>query len=150
MARRKKLSRKTSFGALRDLKDFQLSYKQRRKFSRPALTVFLNITEKWGLTKQEQAGFLGLKSLNKFKKLRENSRTLNSLELEIISIVLRIYKCLHILVPASADDWMKKPNNGPLFGGDSALDFILGKEKVKMARLMNLVDTLHYLKAKCV
>jgi hypothetical protein len=42
--------------------------------------------------------------------------------LERISYVLGIYKGLHILLPRTADDWVRKPNNASLFGGRSALD----------------------------
>ena len=33
-----------------------------------------------------------------------------------------IYKGLQILVPASADKWVRKPNRAQLFAGQSALD----------------------------
>jgi hypothetical protein len=40
-----------------------------------------------------------------------------------ISLVLGIYKALHILYPddALADRWVKFPNSNPLFGGEPAL-----------------------------
>lgn len=132
---------------LRDTRDFRLGYKQRRRFSRPGLRAFLKISEKWGLTGQEQMALLGMKSFVKFAEARRNERMLTSIELEIISIVLRIYKRLRILLPNDADKWMKKPND--YFGGDSALEFILGKEKVKMVKLENLILVYHYLESNC-
>ena len=47
--------------------------------------------------------------------------------LERISYLLGIYKSLQILLPntISADAWISKPNNTPLFGGQSALDRML-------------------------
>lgn len=41
--------------------------------------------------------------------------------LERISYILGIYKGLHILLPQSADEWVRKPNKAALFGGGSAL-----------------------------
>jgi len=40
-----------------------------------------------------------------------------------ISLVLGIYKCLHVLYPEPdlADRWVKLPNSNPLFGGKPAL-----------------------------
>ena len=42
--------------------------------------------------------------------------------LERISYVMGIYKGLHILLPRTADDWVRKPNKARTFGGASALD----------------------------
>ena len=42
--------------------------------------------------------------------------------LERISYILGIYKGLKILLPKSADEWIRKSNDAPLFGGLSALD----------------------------
>ena len=41
--------------------------------------------------------------------------------LERISYILGIYKGLHILLPKTADEWVRKPNMAALFGGGSAL-----------------------------
>lgn len=128
-------------------RNFQLSYKQRRRFSKPVMRAFLKVTERWGLTRKEQMALLGMKSFNKFAEARKNERLLTSIELEIISKVLRIYKCLHVLLPNDADKWMRKPNE--MFSGDSALDYVLGKEKVKMVSVERLVFVKNYLEAEC-
>jgi hypothetical protein len=45
--------------------------------------------------------------------------------LERISHTLAIYKALHTLLnEASADAWIQKPNQAPLFGGRPALDLM--------------------------
>ena len=48
-------------------------------------------------------------------------------KLERLSYIFGIYKALQILLPNnnSADEWIKKPNDGPLFNGDSALKRML-------------------------
>ena len=52
---------------------------------------------------------------------------LSSDTLERISHMLGIYRALHILLPSAqaADEWIRKPNRAPLFGGRSALDCLL-------------------------
>jgi hypothetical protein len=42
--------------------------------------------------------------------------------LERISYVLGIYEGLHILLPKTADQWVRKSNTAGIFGGRSALD----------------------------
>jgi hypothetical protein len=111
------------------------------------MRAFLKATERWGLARKEQMALLGMKSFNKFAEARKNERLLTSIELEIISKVLRIYMCLHVLLPSEADNWMRKPNE--MFNGDSALDYILGKEKVKMVNVERLVLVKNYLESLC-
>ncbi|HET8881082.1 MAG TPA: MbcA/ParS/Xre antitoxin family protein, partial [Solimonas sp.] len=47
--------------------------------------------------------------------------------MERISYVLGIYKALQILFPQAerADEWVRRPNDAPLFAGRSALDRML-------------------------
>jgi hypothetical protein len=47
--------------------------------------------------------------------------------LERLSNILGIYKSLAILLPdvKAADEWVRKPNAAPVFGGKSALDRML-------------------------
>jgi len=47
-------------------------------------------------------------------------------QLERISYILGIYKALKILLPDTADEWIKKPNKHHLFNGKSSLDIMLG------------------------
>ena len=44
--------------------------------------------------------------------------------LERLSYLLGIYKALQILLPDphAADEWVRKPNTAPPFGGSSALE----------------------------
>src|SRR4030095_14674854 len=67
------------------------------KMAQTGLKAFFKIAESWGLNPQQQKTILG------------------------------IFKALQILLPneKSSDDWVKKPNAAPLFGGRSALDRML-------------------------
>ena len=59
-----------------------------------------------------------------------------------ISLVLGIYKALHILYPepAFADRWMQMPNSNPLFGGRTPLAFVLDAGLDGLFQLRRLLD----------
>ena len=42
--------------------------------------------------------------------------------LERISYVMGIYKGLKMLLPRTADEWVRKPNEAPLFAGRPAIE----------------------------
>ena len=48
--------------------------------------------------------------------------------LERLSYLFGIYAALQILLPVAerADEWVRKPNSAPLFGGRPALERMLG------------------------
>jgi hypothetical protein len=90
---------------------------------------FFNIARLWHLSQNEQQTLLALPR-STLAKYRQDpaSATLGADTLERISYLLGIYKALQILIPdaAQADDWIRRSNSAPLFGGRSALDRMLG------------------------
>ena len=62
----------------------------------------------------------------KWKKARDGALPRDALER--ISYLLGIYKALQILLPdpQRADHWVSEPNTAPLFGGQTALQRMLG------------------------
>jgi hypothetical protein len=102
---------------------------QPREMAGPALRAFFNIASAWNLSTAQQRKLLGSPpSSTFFKWKRELSGSLPRDVLERISYVLGIYKALRILFPddARADAWISSPNTAPTFGGQSALDRMLG------------------------
>ncbi|MEX0808997.1 MAG: MbcA/ParS/Xre antitoxin family protein [Dongiaceae bacterium] len=96
----------------------------REKLAGPALRTFFRIAERWRLTNDEQMVLLGVAARSTFFKWRkEGEGTLPRDTLERISYILGIWKALQILLPdeRAADEWVKRPNDAPLFGGRSAL-----------------------------
>ena len=96
----------------------------RRRLSGPALRAFFNLAEAWKLTVGEQRSLLGWPAPSTFHKYKSGDHgTLSFDQLTRLSLVLGIYKALHILYPdpALADRWVKLPNANPLFGGEPAL-----------------------------
>lgn len=100
----------------------------RKGLSGPALRTFFRIAELWGLSVDEQMTLLGVTARSTFFKWRKDTDTaLPKDTLERISYILGIYKALQILLPEerAADEWVKRPNNAPLFAGQSALGRML-------------------------
>jgi Protein of unknown function (DUF2384) len=96
----------------------------RRRMSGPALRTFFNVADAWQLNTSEQRSLLGWPAESTFFKYKAGQvATLPYDMLMRISLVLGIYKSLHILYPEPelADRWVKLPNSHPLFGGKPAL-----------------------------
>jgi hypothetical protein len=92
------------------------------------LHAFFRMAEQWKLRITEQRRLLGDPPESTFYKWkREGEGTLSRDTLERVSYLLGIWKSLQILFPdpAQADAWLAKPNQAPLFGGQSALQRML-------------------------
>lgn len=99
-----------------------------KDLSGPALRTFFRITDAWGLKARDEMVLLGNPPESTFflwKKQKAGS--LSRDVMERISYVLGIYKALQILFPQAerADEWVRRPNDAPLFAGRSALDRML-------------------------
>ena len=115
----------------------------RRGLSGPALRTFFRIAEEWKLSPQEQMTLLGVTASSTFfgwKKSQEVALPKDTLER--ISYILGIWKALQILLPseASADAWVKKPNEAPLFNGRSALDRMLSGQVADLFVVRQYLD----------
>jgi hypothetical protein len=111
----------------------------------PGLRAFANIAEAWGLSVADQLKLLGIASRSTFFKWRrEREPRLPRDTLERLSYLLGIYKSLQILLPdaRAADEWIRKPNNAPLFGGRSAL------ERMMTGQVADLYVVRQYLDAE--
>jgi hypothetical protein len=96
----------------------------RKRLSGPAIRTFFNIADAWALTADEQRGLLGWPAASTFYKYKSGRiGTLSFDTLTRLSLVIGIYKALHVLYPEPdlADRWVKLPNSNPLFGGRPAL-----------------------------
>jgi hypothetical protein len=117
----------------------------RKGLSGPALRAFLKIAELWNLSTEEQMTLLGVSTRSTFFGWKKDGEALLSRDtLERISYVLGIYKALQILLPdeKAADEWVRRPNSAPPFGGRSALERMLG------GQVADLFVVRHYLDAQ--
>ncbi len=115
----------------------------RRRLSGPAVRSFLNVAAAWRLDVAEQRGLLGWPAASTYHKYKSGDvGTLSYDTLVRISLVLGIYKALHILYPdpGLADGWVKLPNANPLFGGRPALTTMIDAGIDGLARVRRLLD----------
>lgn len=95
----------------------------RKDLTGPALRTFFRIADAWGLREQEQMRILGLDSRSTFQSWKRGAvAAIPKDALERISYVMGIYKGLQILLPKTADEWVRKPNKASVFGGRPAID----------------------------
>lgn len=115
----------------------------RRRMSAPAMRTFFNIADKWALSGKEQIAILGAPAASTFYKYKAGDVGTLSLDLLTrVSLVLGIYKDLHILFPDAslADRWIKLPNANPMFGGKTPAGFLAQGEMDCLYRLRRLLD----------
>lgn len=116
----------------------------RKRLSGPALRTFFRITEEWELTVSEQCGLLGwIAPSTCYKYKSGNIGTLSYDLLTRISLVIGIYKALHILYPEDllANRWVKLPNTHPLFSGRSALSVMIDAGIDGLYKVRRLLDS---------
>lgn len=107
------------------------------------LRAFANIAEAWGLSVADQLRLLGIASRSTFFKWRrEPDPRLPQDTLERLSYLLGIYKALQILLPdpRAADEWVRKPNEAPPFGGRSALERMLSGQVADLYVVRQYLD----------
>ena len=100
----------------------------RKRLSAPAIRTFFNVAAAWNLSVKEQLALLGFPAPSTYHKYKAGQiGTLSFDTLTRISLVLGIYKGLHILYPERtlADSWVRLPNSNALFGGDMALRLMM-------------------------
>ena len=110
-----------------------------------ALRTFFRIAEAWKLGNADQLALLGLRSRTTLAAWRKGGEVALSPDtLERLSYLFGIYKALQMLLPSSeaADEWIRKPNTGPLFNGSSALD------RLRAGKVADLFLVRQYLDAQ--
>lgn len=115
----------------------------RKRLSGPALRTFFRIAEQWDLSVEEQMTLLGLTARSTFFKWKKDpNTTLPKDALERISYILGVYKALQILLPdtQAADAWVRRPNEAPLFGGQSALHRMLSGQVADLFVVRQYLD----------
>ena len=116
-----------------------------REPAQALLRTYFRIAEAWKLSPREAMTLLGLRSRSTYHAWKEGrAGPLSRDTLERISYVLGIYKALQILLPddASADAWIRRPNQAPLLRGASAL------ERMMSGNVSDLYEVRRYLDAQ--
>ncbi|HEY5348125.1 MAG TPA: MbcA/ParS/Xre antitoxin family protein [Candidatus Lustribacter sp.] len=114
------------------------------RLSGPAFALFLEIARLWQIAPPEARVLLGglpESTYFKYQKAPQTAR-LSHDTLARISHLLGIFKAVNLLLPRaeSADAWLRRPNDAPLFKGRSALDYMLGGEFEDIAAVRRYLD----------
>src|SRR5258708_27896507 len=115
----------------------------RRQMSGAAIRTFLNIARGWQLSVEEQRGLLGWPAASTYHKYKAGEIGVLSYDtLTRISLILGIYKALHILYPdaALADRWVKLPNANPLFASQPPLALMVDGGIDGLTQVRRLLD----------
>jgi len=115
----------------------------RRRISGPAMRTFSNIAAIWQLSTEEQRALLGWPPESTFFKYKSGQVSALPFDMLMrISLVLGIYKSLHILYPEPdlADRWIRLPNNNPIFGGKPALALMIEDGMDGLYQVRRLLD----------
>jgi len=113
----------------------------RERLSPPALKTFFSILDKWEIDGSTGAHLLGGMSRASIFNLKRSSRTLSQDELMRVSYIIGIYRALHMLFSkALANQWMKRPNDNPIFLGHTPLEYVLQEGIPGLQNVRNLLD----------
>jgi len=109
------------------------------------LRAFFEIREKWQLSYEEAKTLLGQPGKSTYYNWQrgEVGDVVHRMDLATrLSYVLGIFKALNEIYerPELADGWVRKPN--AVFGGQSALDRMLGGQVVDLARVREYLDSI--------
>ena len=101
---------------------------ERERLSAAAIKGFLNIAQRWNLTEVQARALLGGIASSTYHAWKSDPKRtkLTQDTLTRISLVVGIYKALQIYFgPPWADRWMILGNRGPLFSGQSPIEFVI-------------------------
>jgi len=124
----------------------ELSKKENRaRLSPAAIKGLLGIAKHWKLRDDDTRALLGGISSGSFYGLKGRAgktlKTLDEDQLTRISLLIGIFKALNILYSRSlADAWISLANANPMFGGDSALNYIKMGGIPALVRVRQLLD----------
>jgi hypothetical protein len=108
------------------------------------MRAFFSIMDKWDLGYEQASTLLGQPGRSTFYgwKRGDIGNVVHGLDLATrISYVLGIYQALEEIYeqPEQADSWVHKPNDA--FGGQSALERMLGGQIIDLARVREYLDS---------
>lgn len=115
---------------------------EREKLSPSAIKAFFNILERWSVRDEDARTLLGGVSNGQFYAMKKDpERTLDSDTLTRVSFLIGIFKALNILYSEKlADAWVQRPNTNSIFGGRTALTYMMEGGLPAMQIVRRLLD----------
>lgn len=108
-------------------KDTNVALK-RSQMDAAAMRTYPNIAKAWGLKERDAARLLGVAD-STYRRWKSNPEraSLDASQRERMSLLLGIYKALHILLPRPevADGWLRRTNSNPTFAGHKPIERLL-------------------------
>jgi hypothetical protein len=119
------------------------SRQERERLSASALAAFFNLVTRWGIRDEDARVLLGGVSNGPYYKWKkDHNRTLDTDTLTRISLLIGIFKALHILYGETlADEWLSLPNSNRIFGGQTPLAFMLAGGLPAIQVVRRLLDS---------
>lgn len=117
--------------------------KAREQLSGSAIKAFVKIAEKWGLAESQARGLLGGIASSTFHawKSEPNKQKLTQDTLLRISLVIGIYKALHIYFGEEwADRWVTLGNRGSMFAGTAPIEYMIRQGQPGMIQVRRMLD----------
>jgi uncharacterized protein (DUF2384 family) len=109
-----------------------------------ALKAYARVAEAWGLSLKEAAGLADM-SESTWKRARKPgfAGELTKDQLLRLSAVIGIYKSLELYFSEPlAQDWITRPNTGPLFGGGRPVDSVIEGGLPQIIAVRTYLDAL--------
>lgn len=115
----------------------------RERLSEVAIKAFLGLSKAWGLSNAELSGLLGVSASTVDRLKRGYRPTLSQDQLTRVSALVGIYKGLHLLFgDSTADEWVRRPNRGPLFDRQTPIHSMLEGGIPRMLEVRRYIDAV--------
>jgi hypothetical protein len=117
--------------------------KTRERLSGSAIKGFVKIAGNWGLAESQARGLLGGIASSTFHawKTEPNKQKLTQDTLLRISLVVGIYKALHIYFGEEwADRWVTLGNRGSMFAGIAPIEYMIRQGQPGMFQVRRMLD----------
>jgi hypothetical protein len=117
----------------------------RERLTPAAVDAMVRLTDMWRLTSPEICQLLGDVSERTWFRMKKGewAGALSQDGLTRVSAIVGIFKGLHLLFSAPlADEWVRLPNKGALFGGQRPLDTMIKGGIPSMLEVRRYVDAL--------
>jgi hypothetical protein len=122
-----------------------LTSERRKEYAGPALRTFFNICRDWKLNNTQMQILLGLSTESTFYNWKKDPKEakLSNDTIERLSYIFGIYKALQILLPnpVIADDWIKRPNQHPLFNQKTPIERMLSGQVADLYLVRRYLDS---------
>jgi hypothetical protein len=117
--------------------------RDRARLSAVAVRAFLALIVAWDVSNAEASALLGVSASTLDRMKRGCRPTLSQDQLTRVSALVGVYKGLHLLFAgATADEWTRLPNSGPLFERETPIGAMIEGGIPRMLEVRRYVDAV--------